>query len=364
MSAALSPERIQQRVSELGPWFHNLNLGGVQTAPEHFLGDYPAVKWQRFARSIPQDLAGRSVLDIGCNAGFYAIEMKRRGAARVLGIDTDERYLAQARFAAEVCGARHRVPADVGLRSRATWRAIRPRALHGRALPPPPSAARTRHPPRTRRRRHARVPVDAARQRRTGARRPDYLFWESEHLRGARAIRACTSSSTSIPAIRPTGGSRTGRAPRRCCGARDSKSSRTPKPKYSSVAASAGDSGVEADAGKRSCGVIEAVMLWNEPNNMSHWDFEIDPGWKTFGEMVKRPAAAIAAERPALPRVLGGMSPIDPNFISDTGGPGRARRGGRRRGARLPARLEPLADRRVAATSSPRSARSPSCRSG
>ncbi len=102
MSAALSPERIQQRVSELGPWFHNLNLGGVQTAPEHFLGDYPAVKWQRFAGSIPPDLTGRSVLDIGCNAGFYAIEMKRRGAARVLGLDTDERYLAQARFAAEV----------------------------------------------------------------------------------------------------------------------------------------------------------------------------------------------------------------------------------------------------------------------
>jgi tRNA (mo5U34)-methyltransferase len=105
MSAALSPERIQQRVSELGPWFHNLNLGGIQTAPEHFLGDYPAVKWQRFAGSIPLDLTGRSVLDIGCNAGFYSIEMKRRGAARVLGLDTDERYLAQARFAAEVEGA-------------------------------------------------------------------------------------------------------------------------------------------------------------------------------------------------------------------------------------------------------------------
>jgi tRNA (mo5U34)-methyltransferase len=104
MSAALSPERIQQRVSELGPWFHNLNLGGVQTAPEHFLGDYPAVKWQRFAGSIPRDLTGRSVLDIGCNAGFYSIEMKRRGARRVLGLDTDPRYLAQARFAAEIQG--------------------------------------------------------------------------------------------------------------------------------------------------------------------------------------------------------------------------------------------------------------------
>jgi len=61
--------------------------------------------------------------------------------------------------------------------------------------------------------------------------------------------------------------------------------------------------------------VLEAVMLWNEPNNISHWDFEIDPGWKAFGEMVKQASAAIAAERAGLRRVLGGMSPIDPNFV-------------------------------------------------
>ncbi|MGE3539087.1 MAG: TIGR04290 family methyltransferase [Candidatus Tectimicrobiota bacterium] len=101
---ALTPEQIQQRVHELGPWFHNLNLRGVHTAPGHFLGDYPAVKWRRFAEAIPADLRGKTVLDIGCNGGFYAIEMKRRGAQRVLGIDCDARYLAQARFAAEVSG--------------------------------------------------------------------------------------------------------------------------------------------------------------------------------------------------------------------------------------------------------------------
>jgi tRNA (mo5U34)-methyltransferase len=105
MSVTPTMERIRQRVSELGPWFHNLNLAGVQTAPEHFLGDYPSVKWRRFAEAVPRDLRGRSVLDIGCNAGFYALEMKRRGAARVLGVDSDPRYLAQAAFAAEVEGA-------------------------------------------------------------------------------------------------------------------------------------------------------------------------------------------------------------------------------------------------------------------
>lgn len=114
----LTTEQIERQVSQLGEWFHNLDLNGVKTAPDHFLGDYPAVKWRRFAHSIPIDLSGRSVLDIGCNAGFYAMEMKRRGAGRVLGIDSDEGYLAQARFAADVSGMdiefRHVSVYDVG----------------------------------------------------------------------------------------------------------------------------------------------------------------------------------------------------------------------------------------------------------
>ena len=103
-STPLTPEAIRTRAEALGPWFHNLDLGGVWTAPGHFLGDYPGVKFRRFAHALPADLTGKSVLDIGCNGGFYSFEMKRRGAARVLGIDFDEDYLAQARFAAEVCG--------------------------------------------------------------------------------------------------------------------------------------------------------------------------------------------------------------------------------------------------------------------
>ena len=104
MTSTQTGDRIEERIRELGDWFHNLNLRGIQTAPHHFLGDYPMVKWQQFAHALPADLGGRSVLDIGCNAGFYSIEMKRRGADYVLGIDSDPRYLAQARFAAEVSG--------------------------------------------------------------------------------------------------------------------------------------------------------------------------------------------------------------------------------------------------------------------
>jgi tRNA (mo5U34)-methyltransferase len=98
----MTSDLIPQRIAELGEWFHNIDLRGHLTAPHHFLGDYPAVKWQRFADALPADLGGRTVLDVGCNGGFYSIAMKRRGADRVVGIDWDERYLAQARFAAEI----------------------------------------------------------------------------------------------------------------------------------------------------------------------------------------------------------------------------------------------------------------------
>jgi tRNA (mo5U34)-methyltransferase len=104
VAAALTPQEIERRVRSLGEWFHNLDLRGVRTAPSHFLGDYPAEGWKRISHALPADLTGKTVLDIGCNAGFYAMEMKRRGAERVVAIDSDERYLAQGRFAAEVNG--------------------------------------------------------------------------------------------------------------------------------------------------------------------------------------------------------------------------------------------------------------------
>jgi tRNA (mo5U34)-methyltransferase len=99
-----SSASLEERVHELGPWFHNLRLGQVQTAPDHPLGDFPANFWEFFKQAIPDDLSGQTVLDIGCNGGFYSFEMKRRGAARVLGVDHDPAYLAQARFAREQLG--------------------------------------------------------------------------------------------------------------------------------------------------------------------------------------------------------------------------------------------------------------------
>ena len=68
--------------------------------------------------------------------------------------------------------------------------------------------------------------------------------------------------------------------------------------------------------------MIEAAMIWNEPNNKSHWDPEVDPDWRLFAEMAIAAADAIAEENPALPKVLGGISPIDPLFIANMKGRG------------------------------------------
>jgi tRNA (mo5U34)-methyltransferase len=91
--------RHEKTIAELEPWFHNLHLpDGTQTAPEHPLGDFPRYKWRELAPHLPEDLRGWSVLDIGCNAGFYSFELAARGAD-VLGVDPDPHFLAQAQWA-------------------------------------------------------------------------------------------------------------------------------------------------------------------------------------------------------------------------------------------------------------------------
>lgn len=94
---------IEERVRELGPWFHDLDLHGVRTAPDHPLGDFLGNLWATVSRAFPEDMRGSTVLDIGCNAGFYTFRLAERGAT-VTGIDHDPHYLRQARYAAEVLG--------------------------------------------------------------------------------------------------------------------------------------------------------------------------------------------------------------------------------------------------------------------
>jgi len=95
---------LRRQADMLAPWFHNLHLpGGVQTCPEHPFGDFPAFKWALLAPHLPDDLTGWRALDIGCNAGFYSIELAGRGA-RVVAVDHDPHYLEQARWACAILG--------------------------------------------------------------------------------------------------------------------------------------------------------------------------------------------------------------------------------------------------------------------
>jgi methyltransferase (TIGR04290 family) len=282
MTGAVSQQDIQQRVRELGEWFQNMDLCGVQTAPHHFLGDYPRCKWQNFAQAVPADLRGKSVLDIGCNAGFYSLEMKRRGAAHVVGVDSDESYLAQARFAAQVLGF------DVEYRELDVYDV----AKLGRRFDLVLFMGVLYHL------RHPLLALDLLWEHVVGETlvlqtlirgghdvdelAPDYPFWETRIFEDP-SYPAATSWSTSI---RTTPGS---------------KSWTTPKTKFTSA--------------RGGITVVEAVMLWNEPNNLSHWNFEIDPGWAKYAAMVKLASDAVRAEYSDVRRVLGGISPIDPDFI-------------------------------------------------
>lgn len=100
---------VTAEIENLRPWFHNIHLpDGSQTATDHFLGDFPKFKWDKIKTAVPEDLSGWQVLDIGCNAGFYSIELAKRGA-EVTGIDLDEHYLKQARWTAAQFGLDGRI---------------------------------------------------------------------------------------------------------------------------------------------------------------------------------------------------------------------------------------------------------------
>src|ERR1043165_848638 len=104
----MTREEILSELARLQPWFHRIDLGGgLYTKTESVMGepvDHPAGPWATIGKCLPADLTGKSLLDVGCNAGFYAIEAKRRGARRVLGVDGQRQHVRQAVFARKVLG--------------------------------------------------------------------------------------------------------------------------------------------------------------------------------------------------------------------------------------------------------------------
>jgi tRNA (mo5U34)-methyltransferase len=104
----MTREEIRERVERLGPWFHCIDLGGgLLTKTQSAVGEpveHPRPTWEKVRACLPEEFAGLSVLDVGCNAGFYAVELKRRGAARVLGVDSQRNLVRQAAFVRDVLG--------------------------------------------------------------------------------------------------------------------------------------------------------------------------------------------------------------------------------------------------------------------
>lgn len=104
----MTRDEIMAEVQRLGPWFHCIDLGnGLLTKSKSAIGepvDHPRPTWESVKACLPDDVAGQTVLDVGCNAGFYAIEMKRRGAGRVVGLDSQRDLIRQARFVRDVLG--------------------------------------------------------------------------------------------------------------------------------------------------------------------------------------------------------------------------------------------------------------------
>ena len=102
----MTREEIISEINRLEPWFHCIDLGdGLRTKSKSAIGEpteHPRPTWEKVKVCLPDDLSGQSVLDVGCNAGFYCIEMKRRGATRVLGIDSQRELIRQANFVRNV----------------------------------------------------------------------------------------------------------------------------------------------------------------------------------------------------------------------------------------------------------------------
>jgi tRNA (mo5U34)-methyltransferase len=104
----MTTDEIRSELKRLEPWFHRIDLGGgLYTKTESVMGepvDHPLAPWQTIQKLLPSDLGDKTILDVGCNAGFYSFETKRRGAARVLGIDGQRQHVRQGVFVREVLG--------------------------------------------------------------------------------------------------------------------------------------------------------------------------------------------------------------------------------------------------------------------
>ena len=209
---ALAPDEIRRQARGAGPVVSQPRSRRGADRARAFPRRLSEMKWRRFAHALPADLRGKTVLDIGCNGGFYSIEMKRRGAERVLGVDFDDDYLARPAsprrwWALDIEFAQLSVYDVAALGERFDLVLFMGVLYHLRHPLLALDLIREHVVARP-----LRVPVDAARQPAQAPLEDDYEFSETA-IFDDPGFPSCTSSSTATPATtRPIGGS-----PNRAC---------------------------------------------------------------------------------------------------------------------------------------------------
>jgi len=85
-------KKLLDELPSLGTWHHIIDLGeGIKTSKHQHSGYDPEKRWKHIEPYVPKDLTGKSVLDLGCNSGYLSMKMKKRGASRVVAVDSFEK---------------------------------------------------------------------------------------------------------------------------------------------------------------------------------------------------------------------------------------------------------------------------------
>jgi len=98
-------KKLLEELPSLGHWHHAIDLGeGIFTNQEKIAAYNPETRWKLIEPYIPKDLTGKTVLDLGCNSGYFSVQMKKRGASRVVAVDTFVGAIKQTKFLAKWFG--------------------------------------------------------------------------------------------------------------------------------------------------------------------------------------------------------------------------------------------------------------------
>lgn len=93
-----SNEKLLEELNTLGNWHHKIYLGNGKFTTENQSAPNPEEKWKLLEPYVPEDLSGKTVLDLGCNSGYFSVQMKKRGAQKVVSVDNEDLALNQANF--------------------------------------------------------------------------------------------------------------------------------------------------------------------------------------------------------------------------------------------------------------------------